>query len=108
MSTDFSISKRYKAGSIGAMRCEKIASAILSDIKGMQVYNSVPRSFKTYMMYSDSDGWMDVTVYAKKHKSDDRLITVMRRDNRRKKSMVLDVRICNDGHRTLRTHTWDV
>ena len=105
MSTDFSISKRYEADSIGSARCVKIANAILSDIKGMPVYNSVPRSFKTYMMYSDNDGWLDVTVYAKS--KGNRLYTVMRRDNKRHKSMVLDVRICADGRHTLRTHTWD-
>jgi hypothetical protein len=104
--SDFSISKRYEVDSIGAMRCVKMANAILSDIKGMQTYNSVPRSFKTYMMYSDSDGWMDVTIYAKS--KGDRLYTVMRRDNKRKKSMVLDVRICADGRHLARIHTWDI
>ena len=104
--SNFSISKRYEANSIGAMRCERMALAILSDIKGVQVYNSAPRSFKTYMMYSDNDGWMDVTVYAKS--KGDRLYTVMRRDNKRKKSMVLDVRICADGRHVARTHTWDI
>lgn len=108
MSTNISFSKLYSANSTGAARCEKIANAILSDIKGMPIAYYDPRVFKSYMMYCDSNGWLDVTVYAKKHKSDDRLITVMRRDNKRKKCTVLDVRICADGRHLLRTHTWDI
>ena len=106
--SNVSFSKLYSVGSIGAIRCEKVASAILSDIKYEPVAYSAPRSFKSYLMYNDSNGWLDVTVYAKKHKSDDRLITVMRRDNKRKKCTVLDVRICTDGRHLLRTHTWSI
>jgi len=100
------IFKLYGAGSIGAMRCEKIANAILSDIKGMPVDFHAPRVCKSYTMYNDADGWMDVTIYTKKHNS--RLYSIMRRDNKRHKVSVLEVRINDDGRHFASTHTWDV
>jgi len=104
--TDTFIYKIYDANSIGAMRCEKIVSAILSDIKGEPVAYSMPRSFKTYLMYSDANGRLDVTVYAKYRRG--RFYTVTKRDERRRKCMVLDVHIRDDGQHSARVHTWAI
>lgn len=100
------IFKLYGAGSVGAMRCEKVVNAILSDIKGVPVDLYVPRELRSYTMYNDADGWMDVTIHAKKKGG--RLYSVMRRDNKRHKVTMLDVRINDDGQHFATTHTWDV
>lgn len=99
-------SKVYEEGSVGAVRCEKIVNAILSDIKGERVYNHVPRKFKSYITYSDVNGWLEVTVYAKNDGG--RLYTVMRQDNKRGKVTVLDIRIKDNGRHFASTHTWDI
>ena len=104
--TSISVTKFYEAGSIGAMRCEKIVNAILSDIKGMPIEHRTPGVCKSYSMYNDADGWLDVTVYNKD--KDRKAYSVMRRDHRRNKAMVLDVTLYADGRHVARTHTWDV
>lgn len=104
--SDFSITKMYEAGSIGAMRAERIVKAILSDIKGEPVALSALRAFKSYIIYNDANGWLDVTICAGNKVG--KLYTIMRRDEKRKKCMVCDVHICSDGRHIVRTHTWDI
>lgn len=100
------VSEVCKVNSVSACRCEKIVEAILSDIKGEPVWYAVPRVCKTYSMYYDAQGSLDVTVYCK-YKGGRRYV-VTKRDNKRGKISSLSITLYDDGRHCYTLYVWDV
>jgi len=100
------ISNAYGTGTVGALRCEKIVKAILSDIKGVEPEVSEEYGFEAYETYNDANGWLMVTIHPKKNGMQDYFI--MRRDNKRHRATSLDVILHDDGRHWASTYTWEV
>jgi hypothetical protein len=100
------ITKICEKNSVAAIRCEKIVEAILSDIKGEPEWYTIKRVCKTYSMYYDADGSLDVTVYCKSKGG--RLYVIARRDNKRGKASSLSIKIKDDGRHFTTLYVWDI
>lgn len=95
----------YKAGSVGAKRCEAIVNAIVSDIAGLEYEECEKYGFKEYTTYSDCDGWLMVIVHSKKNGTQG--YYVMRHDEKRHRTTSLDIHIADSGEHFATAYTWE-